>query len=91
MSDQEILAAAARILDGYRADLAAEAVVVSFGSHAPNRDAMIDHYTVTIIENGVSYEAGAKHPHDAASLAKVKAKDAREAAAKKRAKQEQDQ
>ncbi len=77
---------AAAILDAYRAELAVEAVTVSFGSRAPNRDGMIDHYTVEIIDGGVTYSASAKYPHDAASLAKLKAKDARELKARKAAK-----
>jgi hypothetical protein len=76
---------AAQILDAWRADLAAQAVTVSFGSRAPDNSAMIDHYTVEIIEDGVTYSASAKHPQDAASLAKLKAKDARELKAKKAA------
>ena len=81
---------AAAILTAHRSDLAAEAVVVSFGTHAPNHTAMIDHWGVEIMDGGVSYSATAKHPLDAAALAKLKAKDARELKERKaKAKQEQ--
>jgi ribosomal protein L16 Arg81 hydroxylase len=79
----DALLQAAQILDAWRAELAAEAVTVSFGSRAPNTAAMIDHYTVEIIDGGVTYSASAKHPHDAAALAKLKASDARELKARK--------
>jgi hypothetical protein len=77
---------AAAILTAHRSDMAAEAVVVSFGSHGPNHSAMIDHYSVEILDGGVAYSACAKNPLDAASLAKLKAKDARELRERKAAK-----
>jgi hypothetical protein len=78
---------AAAILDAYRADMEADAVIVSFASRAPNTSAMIDHYSVEMVADGVRYSASAKNPLDAASLARLKIKDAREAKAKKAAKQ----
>lgn len=82
-SSEAILAQAAAILEAHRRDLSAEAVVVSFGSHAPTVSASIDHFTVTIEERGASYSAAAKRPLDAVALAKGKAHDAREAAKRK--------
>lgn len=79
----DILLQAAALLDAYRSDLAADAVTVSFSSCAPTVSNDIDHYTVEIVDGGVTYSASAKHPHDAAALAKLKAKDAREAKARK--------
>jgi len=89
---EAVLLEAAALLDEHRADLAADAVVVSFGSHAPTVAAYLDHYSVSVRSDGAIYTANAKHLPDAAALAKGKANDARiarENKAKKQAEQVQ--
>ncbi|MEN3973082.1 hypothetical protein WJS89_10420 [Sphingomicrobium sp. XHP0235] len=77
-SSQSDIAIAAAALDAWRKELAVDAVLVAFGSCAPEPGAMIDHYRCEVRADGKIFSARAKYPHDAAGLAKALVKDHRE-------------